>query len=127
MIVVELPIYWQQSKRKNVLVGMNNYRNWHWRTSAKFKLDFAELVAPQLKECVPIAGQFEVSMLLYYKNAVCDPSNITPLIEKVVLDELVSVGLLQGDSTKFHVKTAWEVVGQDRDNPRCVVGVRAYE
>ena len=126
MITLELPIYWQQSSRKATLLSMNAYRNWHYRVSAQFKRDFTELVLEQLANVTAVASPYEVSCLLYYKNVVCDPSNIIPLVEKVVLDTLISQNLLEGDSMKHHVKTTWRVVEQDRNNPRCVVGIRTY-
>ena len=48
MIEITLPIYWQQTKNKKVLVSLNAYRNWHYYTSNKFKHDFHELVKNQL-------------------------------------------------------------------------------
>ena len=127
MITLEMPIYWQQSSRKTTLLSMNAYRNWHYRVSAKFKRDFTELVLGQLANVTAVPSPYEVSCLLYYKNVVCDPSNIIPLVEKVVLDALVEKGLLEGDNMKHHVKTSWRVVEQDRNNPRCIVGIRHYE
>ena len=127
MITLELPIYWQQSGRKTVLLSMNAYRNWHYTVSAKFKREFTELVLDQLANVTAVSSPYEVSCLLYYKNALCDPSNIIPLVEKVALDALIEKGLLKGDSMKHHVKTSWRVVGQDRSNPRCIIGIRQYD
>lgn len=124
MIDITLPIYWQQSKRKVVLVSMNAYRNWHYHTSNNFKQEFTELVLNQLPEEVPTFQVFELEISLYYKNATCDASNIAALIEKVTLDAFRKANVIIDDSVKYHTKTTWRVIEQDKQNPRTVVTIR---
>lgn len=118
-----LPIYWQQSQKKLVLVSMNAYRNWHYHTSNKFKQEFAELVTSQLSSCT-IASPYELEMKLYYKNSNCDGSNIVALVEKVLLDALQKANIIDKDSVKHHLGTTWAVVAQDKVNPRCEITIR---
>lgn len=121
-IVVTLPIYWQRTKKTVDLLSLNNYRNWHYFTSNKFKEVFTGLSQEQFQGFTAIEGQYKVHSKLYYKRANCDASNIIPVVEKVVLDSLVAAGLLPGDSVKHHVSASWEVE-KDADNPRCVTTI----
>ena len=126
MINLVSPIYWVQSfktKKDRVwLVGMNNYRNWHYHTSNKFKIEFEEIFKEQLPN-VLIEDKFVVYMKLFYKR-VCDGSNIVPLIEKVLLDVLQKEGIILNDNVKYHVGTNWIVARQDKANPRIEITIK---
>lgn len=126
-LTITLPIYWQQNKRKVVLVSMNAYRNWHYYTSNTFKQEFTELVLNQLPEEVPRFRIYELEISLYYKNPACDPSNIVALIEKVTLDAFQKAKVVIDDTVQFHIKTTWTVKEQDKENPRTVVTIREYD
>ena len=119
-----LPIYWNQSKKKTVLVGMNAYRNWHYLVSAKFKREFGELVDTQVLGHVLLTKPYTLHIKVYYKNPICDGSNIVALIEKVFLDALISAGVLPNDTVQWHLGTTWEIAGQDKINPRCELTIK---
>lgn len=119
-----LPIYWNQSKKKTVLVSMNAYRNWHPLVSAKFKREFSALVEPQTIGQSKIPQPYQLHIKLYYKNSNCDGSNIIALVEKVFLDALVSAGVLINDTVQWHKSTSWEVIEQDKVNPRCEITIK---
>jgi hypothetical protein len=121
-VVITLPIYWQQSKKKIVLVSLNAYRNWHYHTSNKFKKEFAELVYNQLEDVKPLKGTYTVHSVVYYKQSNCDISNIVPVVEKVLLDALITAGILDGDSAKHHIGASW-LTYKDANNPRCVTTI----
>lgn len=122
-----LDIYWTQEfktkKDKTWLVGLNNYRNWHYHTSSKWKQDFHQLVIDQLPDNLPTFTRYTINYKLYYKRS-CDGSNIVPLIEKVILDTLQEQGILTNDTVNYHLGSSWEVVEQDVDNPRCEIEIK---
>ncbi len=122
--VYTLPIYWSQTKKKTVLVGMNAYRNWHYLVSAKFKREFTQLVEAQINNESKINKPYQLHIKLFYKNPNCDGSNIIALIEKVFLDALISAGLLQQDTVIYHKGSTWEVIEQDKVNPRCEIVIK---
>ena len=125
--MITLPIYWSQSSSKTVLVSLNQYRNWHFHTSNKFKRDFHELVGNQLGELSPITGQFTLSICVYYKNSNCDGSNIASLIEKITLDALQEHSIIPNDNVKYHLGSTWSIAGQDKVNPRCEISITPKE
>ena len=102
---------------------MNNYRNWHYQTSNNFKREFSELVAEQVDGQV-VPSPYALFVDLYYKNPSCDGANIVPVVEKVVLDALQSCGVLSSDTVRHHLGTTWEIVGQDKENPRCEITIK---
>lgn len=126
MITFELPIYWTRHYKtkpsKTILVGMNFYRNAHYHDQNKVKKDFHEVVCSQLGADT-VEDQFRLSIKLYYKNTSCDGANIVALIEKFSLDALQEHGTIINDNVKYHLGTTWEIVEQDKDNPRCEVTV----
>jgi hypothetical protein len=126
MINLTLPIYWTQQyktkKNKTVLVGMNWYRNAHYHDQNKMKTYFHDLVSTQLGTYT-IPRQFKVHYKIYYKNPACDGANISALIEKFTLDGLQKCNAIVNDNVKYHLSSTWEVVTQDKDNPRCEVSI----
>lgn len=125
-IVVTMPIYWQQTKAKTVLVSLNAYRNWHYFTANKFKAEFADIVNTQISDVEALGAEYSTHHVVYFKRSNCDASNIVPVVEKVVLDALVTAGALPGDSVKYHTSSSWEV-RKDAENPRCVTTITKKE
>lgn len=122
---IALPIYWDQTKKKKVLVSMNAYRNWHHFTSNKFKQEFHGMVYDQIESVnlLPFTGAFKLYIGLWYKNSNCDGSNVSALIEKVVLDAFQSHKIIEQDSVKYHLGTTWEILGCDREEPRAEIRI----
>ena len=120
-----LPIYWTRGVRKpkTSLVGMNLYRNAHHHEQNKLKSEFHELLAKQLVDVGPILGPYTVHYRLFYKNPSCDGSNIIALMEKFLLDSLQTCGITLEDNTQHHLGSSWEIVKQDKLNPRCEIQI----
>ena len=128
-IHLTLPIYWVQEFKtkpdKSILVGLNWYRNAHYRQQSQWKLDFHELVHNQL-DGTTIPSSYTLEIKVYYLRT-CDASNLVPLAEKVVLDALQDEGVLQNDNVNFHLGTCWTVAGQDKTNPRCEITIKSVD
>lgn len=129
MLTIELPIYWTQhfktKKDKTTLVGMNWYRNAHFHAQNKMKQDFHELVRKQIG-AQKLQNKFKLALGIYFKNASCDGANIAALMEKVTLDALQEDGVIINDNVQYHKGSSWEVLGQDKENPRCVITITDY-
>ena len=122
-----LPIYWTKTyktkKDKTVLVGMNFYRNAHYFDQNALKQEIGDFVKEQV-EGLNIYGPYTLHLYLYYKNSNCDGANICSLIEKIVLDALQTFKVVEQDNVKFHKGTTWEIVKQDKENPRCEIKIK---
>jgi hypothetical protein len=122
-MTVTLPIYWEQSNGKTVLVGMNFYRNAHYFLQNRLKQEFTELVVAQLVDIAPITSTFRLELVLFYKTTTCDASNIISLMEKISLDAFKSAGIIIDDNVKYHIGSCYSVAGQDKLNPRCEITI----
>jgi hypothetical protein len=126
-MTVTLPIYWVKTFKtkpsKQVLVGLNWYRNAHHFDQNKFKQEFEQLILNQIDASISIKGPYTIDIQLYYKRANCDASNICPMIEKVFLDALQSANVVENDNVQFHLGTSYSVISQDKDNPRCTITI----
>lgn len=114
-----LPIYYEQEfktkKNKSFLVGLNWYRNAHYMISNKVKHWYHNEVAKQIngERFNKIRVQYDV----YAQRKGTDGPNIRSILEKFVLDGLVThgvieddkIGILVGDSSNYYI---------DGDNPR---------
>lgn len=127
-MTVILPIYYTQEFKtkpnKTSLVGMNLYRNAHYFLQNNMKKHFQDLVIEQLPSVVEVIQQFTVTYKLYYKSPVCDASNIVALIEKFYLDAIKEHGLIIDDNVNYHISSSWQVVAQDKTNPRIEVTIK---
>jgi hypothetical protein len=128
---LSLPIYWTQhfktKQDKTVLVGMNWYRNAHYHAQNAMKQDFHGLVSAQIQKTLTPLKEFKLFIEIYYKNSSCDGANIAALIEKFTLDALQEEHIITNDNVQYHKGTTWEVVEQDKDNPRCVITITTSE
>lgn len=127
-MTVILPIYYTQEFKtkpnKTSLVGMNLYRNAHYFLQNNMKKHFQDLVIEQLPSVVEVIQQFTVTYKLYYKSPVCDASNIVALIEKFYLDAIKEHGLIIDDNVNYHISSSWQVIAQDKTNPRIEVTIK---
>ena len=127
-MTVILPIYYTQEFKtkpnKTSLVGMHLYRNAHHFLQNNMKKHFQDLVIEQLPPVVEVVQQFTVTYKLYYKSPVCDASNIVALIEKFYLDAIKEHSLIIDDNVNYHISSSWQVIAQDKTNPRIEVTIK---
>ena len=88
------------------------------------KKHFHSLVIEQLPPVAEVIQKFTVNYKLYYKSPVCDASNIVALIEKFYLDAIKEHGLIVDDNVNFHISSHWEVISQDKVNPRIEITLK---
>jgi hypothetical protein len=105
---------------------MNFYRNAHYHIKNKLKASIEQHFKDSFTETIDKPLQkFKVHYKIYYKNPSCDPSNIVALVEKFFLDfaQDPEVNLIPEDNVLHHMSSSWEVVAQDKANPRCEVTI----
>jgi hypothetical protein len=125
--MIVLPIYWQKSSSKTILVSLNWYRNAFYHEQNNLKQYYHQLVGEQLEGISPISGPFQLDLSLYYKNPNCDGSNIASMMEKVVLDALQEHQIIINDNVKYHLGSTWRISAQDKTNPRGIINMNPCE
>ena len=128
MVNLTLPIYWVNEKKTKKstthLVGENFFRNACYHIKNKMKKDYHELVHNQIvTQPKQPYEKFVMHYKLFYKNPSSDPSNVVSKIEKFVLDALKAEKVIVDDNVMHHTKSSYEVVGQDKENPRVEITV----
>ena len=127
MIKLELPIYhtFQRKTKKDtkILVGMNWYRNAHFRNSNQIKKFYHELIFLKVLKSQRIKGSYQVEYLLYPSNANCDLMNVVSVIDKFLNDALQDCGVVVNDNIKFYKSMTAGVKEIDKYNPRIEIKI----
>lgn len=122
-----LPLYYckkyKTKKDKNILMGMNWYRNVNHFLSNEVKHFYHDLVGKQVEGLDKIEKSFYLNMRIFYKNPSSDPSNSIAVIEKFALDGLMAHDVIKEDNVSHHLGSSWEVVEQDKENPRVEIEI----
>ncbi len=126
MIRLTFPIYYTQEFKtkpdKTFLVGLNWYRNAHYMLSNKVKKYYHKLVIEQLNNIK--FNQIKIIYKVYAKRNGTDGHNIRAVMEKFILDGLVSNGLIKDDSIAYMLGDTSEYF-IDKYNPR--IDLEIYE
>ena len=116
---ITLPIYYIQEYKtkddKNLLIGLNNYRNWHHVVSNKIKHWYQELVIPLVAGFT--VNQFSVHYKIYAARNGTDGPNIRSVVEKFFLDGFIEAGGAPDDCITYLVSDSSEYF-IDKENPR---------
>ncbi len=117
------PIYYTQEfktkKPKVWLIGLNNYRNWHYMLSNQVKLHVHSLVKKQVgRKKIKTPATFHYK--IYAKRRGTDGPNIRSVMEKFISDGLVECGAMENDSIE-HITEDTSKYFIDKTNPRIEV------
>jgi hypothetical protein len=121
-MTITVPIYYQQSKKKRVLMGLNWLRTAHFQVINKAKKHYHELIMCACNQTKPIRGAVHVHYDIYVGRKGTDGGNIRSVIEKFVLDGLVKAKVLKDDNFEIVVSDSANYY-LDRGNPRAEITV----
>ena len=131
MIILELPIYYtftKKTKKDNkVLVGMNWYRNAHFRNSNQVKQYYHKLIFSKVTQSQKLKDKYMVSYMLYPSNSNCDLMNVVSVIDKFLNDALQDSGVIVNDNIKFYKHMIATVKEVDKLNPRIEIIIEEME
>ena len=131
MIILELPIYYtftKKTKKDNkVLVGMNWYRNAHFRNSNQVKQHYHKLIYSKVTQSQKLKDKYMVSYMLYPSNSNCDLMNVVSVIDKFLNDALQDSGVIVNDNIKFYKHMIATVKEVDKENPRIEIIIEEIE
>lgn len=120
MIKVTVPIYYKQTKSKEVLVGLNWYRNVHYNTNDKAKKFFKGIVKDFIEGEPILNGRIHVHFEVFLKRKGSDGGNVRSVIEKYSLDAIKSSGYIIEDNADIVVTDSSEY-HYDKNYPRAEI------
>lgn len=121
-INLSLPIYFGDTKK--TLLSLNWLQDAHYARRNKIKQSYHESVGKILPKDFSLKSPIGTHYKVYYKNKLCDANNIVAVTEKFLLDALQEHKAIEQDNVQHYIRSSWEVVGQDRENPRIEVEVK---
>ena len=124
-ITMTLPFY--AGKRTKFMLGMNWYGVAHYRTRNSVKQEYHVMIGKVLPKNLKLKSPLATHYKIYYKNMKSDASNIVAVVDKFLMDALQEHGVIVEDNVKHYIRSSWEVVEQDRDNPRIEVEIKEVE
>lgn len=117
MIKVIGPWNLPASKTRNFSPNLNQYRNAHYRTLAKMKREYAELIKAQL-DGVEKMETVRIILVAYPPTKMkFDLDNLAPHM-KFAMDAVVQRGILEDDNYEYILSTEHLFGGIDKENPR---------
>ena len=116
-----LPIYF--GTRKKYMIGMNWYSTSHYRARNNVKQEFHKMVDKILSKGYKLSSPIKTHYKVYYKNVLSDAPNVVAVIDKFLMDALQESGVIDNDNVQHYLYSSWEVVGQDKNNPRIEVAI----
>lgn len=132
MYKLVVPYYYFQERKKkksrNIMLGMNWYRNANHHLSNDIKKHYHEIVRNQLESFEGDSiCKYRIKYRLFYKSKSQDMMNIISVIDKFVQDGLVEFGLVKDDNVQYCKRVVCEVVEQEKVNPRIEIELEEIE
>ncbi|MHA1447945.1 MAG: hypothetical protein ACTSP4_00795 [Candidatus Hodarchaeales archaeon] len=120
-LFVDLPRKTKKDKRLHF--NLNQFRNWHHRTSNEAKHAY-KLMAKEQIDRIECLGCIELVYTLYKKDKrVVDISNVLCIHDKFFCDALVEYNKLEDDNFNFLKKITYLYGGIDKENPRVEIEI----
>lgn len=90
------------SKNKNWILNLNNYRNAHYLTLNKAKVNFKHLVSKEISK-LPVFKRIDSIEYILYRDThrLCDVANVCSIVDKFFCDALVEAKKLPDDNYKY--------------------------
>lgn len=109
--------------RKNYALNLNIYRNAHYQTLNKMKVEFSKVIEPELMK-LPSFKSIDLTYTLYPKTKrLCDIANVCSIVDKFFCDTLVNIGKLPDDNYEYLKNITYTFGSIDKDNPRVTVKI----
>ena len=119
-MIIDLPITIKIG-RKNFALNLNIYRNAHYQTLNRMKVEFGSEVS-ELISTLPVFKWVNLTYTLYPKTRrLCDVSNICSIVDKFFCDALVNQGKLEDDNYQIVKQVTYKFGQIDKKNPRVTV------
>ena len=118
------PLRLQQTKKKMFTLGLNQYRNTHFRVLNNMKIKYKEVMAEQVL-ALPKMDKVIIDYILYPKTKhLCDLDNILSVHSKFIQDSLVELDRLPDDNYLHILESRFRFGEIDKLNPRVEIIIK---
>lgn len=112
------PLRIQVSKKKHFALNLNVFRNSHYMTLNKAKVNFKATMTEQINQ-LPELNRITVHYVLYPKTKRrTDLGNVISVVKKFLEDALVELGKLPDDDYTHIIGSSESFGAVDKHNPR---------
>ena len=112
------PLKVAKSKFKWWILNLNNYRNTHYQSLNKTKINYKESIDSQIQG-LPEFSKIKLTYTLYpATKRLTDISNVCSIHDKYFCDALVEAGKLPDDNYVYIPSVTYSFGEVDKDNPR---------
>lgn len=119
------PLSVPKTKTKQWILNLNNYRNTHYQTLNKTKVEYKAVMKPQIEALPTLVPPIMVKFVVYPKTKqLFDVPNVESIHSKYFLDALVECGKLEDDNYMFVPETRAAFGAIDKENPRVVIYIK---
>lgn len=107
------------------LPGYNQLNSGHWAVKNRLKQESMRLVqiAAMADKIRPVKGQAKVRITCFEPNAKRDVDNVKAGANKIILDALQGIKIIEGDGRKYIVEVLNPQIEIDRKKPRIEVEI----
>lgn len=117
------PLRVPQTKSKHFILNLNNYRNTHYQTLNKVKINYKGLMAHQIQQ-LPEFNRIGLILTLYpASHRLTDVANVCSIHEKFFADALVELGKLPDDNYIYLPESGYRFGTVDKENPRVEITI----
>ena len=121
---LQSPLRVIQSKKKKFTLNLNIYRNTHYQTLNKAKIEYKKAMKAQI-ELLPEFKVVWIAYQLYVPNKRrMDIDNVIAVHQKFFQDALVEFGKIPDDSYDYITKSIQLFGGIDPTNPRVDITIQ---
>ena len=118
---IYLPVKMKLVADKVISINMNNYRNWNFILSNKYKILYKDIMKEQL-QWLRFNRKIKIEYTLFWKKKP-DWMNIISVISKFFLDAMVDYWCITDDNVNIVIGESWKDWWLDKDNPRVEIKI----
>ena len=122
--MIHAPLRVNQSKKKYFTLNLNQYRNAHYFTLNTAKINYKEILKPQIEKLPVIDVPVEITYKLFPATKhLTDVANVCSIHDKFFCDALVELGKLEEDNYLWIPSVRYLFGEIDRSNPRVEISI----
>lgn len=124
---VHSPLRVPVTKKKDFILNLNNYRNSHFHTLNKSKVEYKRSMEDQIL-ALPKFNKIQIEYILYPKTKRrTDIGNVLAIHQKYFEDALQELSKIDDDSYEYIPSISFSFGSVDKNNPRVEIKIEEIQ